>query len=165
MFQDNWIIGSGLNLTCQIWTIQTNKHTNIQTNIQRIEAEWNRLKPCSFCQKYALYIYHASNGSLKGFFKNVSFVFPVGLGKGPVAIYYAPLRMRDDVKPINAKVVNGTAPPSSLAKPITSLGLTWRWRRSIYHLGVDWFDVIAHAQRSVVDSYGTFSQAHCVLQW
>ena len=68
--------------------------------------------------------------------------------------------MRDDVKPINAKVGNETAPLSSLAKPITSLGLTWRWRRSVYHLGVDWFDVIAHAQRSVVDSYGAFSQAH-----
>ena len=42
----------------------------------------------------------------------------VCLGKGPVAVYYAPLRMRDDVKPINVKVVNETAPLSSQANHV-----------------------------------------------
>ena len=65
-------------------------------------------------------------------FSSLIFSFPFiscmvvcsGLGKGPVAIYYAPLRLRDDVKPINVKGVNGTAPPSSQAKRRDWLGLT-----------------------------------------
>ena len=38
-FQDNWIVESGLNLSCQIWTIQTNKQINQNTNKHTKQTE------------------------------------------------------------------------------------------------------------------------------
>ena len=35
-FQDNWIVGSGLNLSCHISTIQTYKQTNRGSKLNKI---------------------------------------------------------------------------------------------------------------------------------